>query len=466
MKTFIKITTIFLLSASAFLPARTSAQSSATSISFQGALNGPGGVPLPNGSYTLRFQFWDDPTSTAAGNAVSTNIPLANVTVAGGVASTALPVDPVWFNGQTRYLGVSVNGGPELSPRVLVTAVPYALEAVNARGVSQSNMTQGPRLSQNRLVLGSEAQGDSSFVVQLDNPNSPQARVVLQAIHSAGNAWADLYVNPGGGTVYSGPRFIVGSDSLGQSALDIAIVATDTEIQAIRSAGSAWGHVFINKNGGNVIINRNAGNVGIGTENAEAKLTVNGTTRTTVLQITSARAAKEGFASIDAAAVLAKVAALPIATWVYTNRPGDRHLGPVAEDFHATFALGEDDKHIATVDADGVLFASVQAIHQLMQEKDARIAALEKELAAAKADFSTRLARLEKSNAWWRWRSAGLQCAARRHRRTLRKTRAPSPCPPRCGLQVRAPSLPSAALHSRPRSTQPCHQPSTTNSHT
>jgi Chaperone of endosialidase len=87
--------------------------------------------------------------------------------------------------------------------------------------------------------------------------------------------------------------------------------------------------------------------VGIGTKIPEVQLEVNGTTRTTVLQITSARAAKEGFAPVDTAAMLAKVAALPIATWAYTNSPGVRHVGPVAEDFHAAFALGDSDKHIA-----------------------------------------------------------------------------------------------------------------------
>jgi len=37
------------------------------------------------------------------------------------------------------------------------------------------------------------------------------------------------------------------------------------------------------------------------------------------------------------------------------------HLGPVAQDFHAAFGLGADDKHIATVDADGVALAPSRA---------------------------------------------------------------------------------------------------------
>jgi hypothetical protein len=126
-------------------------------------------------------------------------------------------------------------------------------------------------------------------------------------------------------------------------------------------------------------------------------LEVNGTARMTVCEITSDRATKRGFASVNARAILERLAALPLTTWSYTNSPSIRHLGPVAQDFAAAFALGEDDKHIATVDADGVLFASVQALHQLVQEKDARITALEKELAAVKSEFTVRLAALEKA---------------------------------------------------------------------
>jgi hypothetical protein len=61
---------------------------------------------------------------------------------------------------------------------------------------------------------------------------------------------------------------------------------------------------------------------------------------------------------------------------------GVRHIGPVAQDFHAAFNVGADDKHIATVDADGVALAAIQGLHALLKEKDTRIASLEERLAA------------------------------------------------------------------------------------
>jgi trimeric autotransporter adhesin len=40
----------------------------------------------------------------------------------------------------------------------------------------------------------------------------------------------------------------------------------------------------------------------------------------------------------------------------------------------------ESDGTISTVDADGVALAAIQGLHQVVQEKDARIAALESRL--------------------------------------------------------------------------------------
>ncbi len=81
--------------------------------------------------------------------------------------------------------------------------------------------------------------------------------------------------------------------------------------------------------------------------------------------------------------MLAKVAALPITQWKYKAEPeGVKHLGPVAQDFHAAFGLGDSDKAIGTVDESGVALAAIQGLNQKLEEKDAKISELEKRLAA------------------------------------------------------------------------------------
>ncbi len=98
----------------------------------------------------------------------------------------------------------------------------------------------------------------------------------------------------------------------------------------------------------------------------------------------SDRHAKENFAAVSAQEILAKVAALPITRWNFKEATGTPHLGPMAQDFHAAFGLGTDDRHIATVDADGVALAAIQGLNQKheaeVKSKDARILELEQRL--------------------------------------------------------------------------------------
>ncbi len=95
----------------------------------------------------------------------------------------------------------------------------------------------------------------------------------------------------------------------------------------------------------------------------------------------SDRNLKKNFQPVNGREVLSRVLALPIQTYnMKTQDPSIRHIGPMAQDFAAAFAVGEDNKHIATVDADGVALAAIQGLNEIVNEKDAKIADLEKRL--------------------------------------------------------------------------------------
>jgi hypothetical protein len=91
--------------------------------------------------------------------------------------------------------------------------------------------------------------------------------------------------------------------------------------------------------------------------------------------------------------ILERVAALPISTWAFTNAVNSRHIGPMAQDFHAAFGLGDNDTSIGPRDANGVALAAIQGLNQKLESenqsvrsalaaKDAKVAELEQRLAA------------------------------------------------------------------------------------
>jgi hypothetical protein len=108
---------------------------------------------------------------------------------------------------------------------------------------------------------------------------------------------------------------------------------------------------------------------------------------------TSDRNLKENFKPLNAREILDKVAALPLSEWNYKADTATRHFGPMAQDFHAAFGIGPDDKHIATVDADGVALAAIQGLNQKLEEQRAENAELKQRLAALE-----KIVRNQKSN--------------------------------------------------------------------
>ena len=73
--------------------------------------------------------------------------------------------------------------------------------------------------------------------------------------------------------------------------------------------------------------------------------------------------------AVNGYAVLESVAALPISTWRYLWEPEEvRHVGPMAQDWHAAFGFNQDDTAIPVVDGLGVALVCVQALHRRVEE--------------------------------------------------------------------------------------------------
>jgi hypothetical protein len=101
---------------------------------------------------------------------------------------------------------------------------------------------------------------------------------------------------------------------------------------------------------------------------------------------------KHRWEDVEGEAVLLQLAGMPVRRWSYREE-GDsvRHMGPSAQDFRTAFGLGDTDKAIATVDADGVSLAAIKALVQRTTE----LRRENEELRAVLAEVHRRLAELE-----------------------------------------------------------------------
>jgi hypothetical protein len=99
------------------------------------------------------------------------------------------------------------------------------------------------------------------------------------------------------------------------------------------------------------------------------------------LGCSSDRNLKTGLISLDGVAILENLAALPVYRWfAKDDTQKTPHAGPMAQDFMAAFGLGDNDKMIGFADAQGVAFAAIQGLHQLVRQKDDEIATLRRRL--------------------------------------------------------------------------------------
>jgi trimeric autotransporter adhesin len=92
----------------------------------------------------------------------------------------------------------------------------------------------------------------------------------------------------------------------------------------------------------------------------------------------SSRELKENFVPVDPRDVLDRVASLPITSWNYEVDPSARHIGPVSEDFHAAFGVGEDPRHLASLDTGGVALAAIQGLNQRVEDLQAQLSGAER----------------------------------------------------------------------------------------
>jgi|GEM_PF-1313297 len=157
-------------------------------IAFQGKLTDANRVTVPNGSLNAKFSIYD---AASGGNCLwtasgSCGTPTAiSVTVTDGVFNVMLGESPqnalpdTLFNNNTLYLGVTIGADAEMSPRIRIGAVGFALEAGDADLLDGFDSTQVGAVSS---VLVSESDGDLALSGAANIVNVSTNRTDLDAL--------------------------------------------------------------------------------------------------------------------------------------------------------------------------------------------------------------------------------------------------------------------------------------------
>jgi hypothetical protein len=103
---------------------------------------------------------------------------------------------------------------------------------------------------------------------------------------------------------------------------------------------------------------------------------------------TSDRNAKERLEPVDPEAVLDKVSRLPITEWNYKGY-SQRHIGAMAQDFHAEFPLNESDTTLNDADLHGVTLAAIQGLNRKLHQSEAEMRSLKEQNESLRNEMET-----------------------------------------------------------------------------
>jgi len=156
----IKFLTAILFGSVLFLSAQ-------ATLRMQGSLQKPSGKPFDNGFHSITFKLYE---TEVGGQAIWTEVQ-PKVQVQNGLYEASLgSIVPLNLRFNKRYyLGASVNGGPEISPRAILGNSPYAVSVTGKDNVFPSSGTVG---------VGTRLPDTLAYSLQLSNINKTGTLVI------------------------------------------------------------------------------------------------------------------------------------------------------------------------------------------------------------------------------------------------------------------------------------------------
>jgi hypothetical protein len=376
-------------------------------INYQGVLVDSNGSRLPDGNTNVIFSVWDSPQS---GNLVwgpVTN-PVAVVrgtfnTLVGGLDSTtpsprdfaAALLAQAQAPNSPAFLQITL-GDTSAQPRQQILSAPFAFVANTANSANTAltakSADHAATADTSAFATNAGSATNALHATQADTATSAATAQNSKTLNGFG--WESVFF--GGAPQINGMNGVLLRDgSVGLSKLASKVLSSDAFGQYHFGSGgflgpnqggsielgdtTAGNTPFIDFHLGgkafqdfNVrLINDRDGGLSLkGSLFCTGDVKIDGSFFSRGLLILSDRRAKQGFTEIKPASVLEKLVSLPISQWMYqSDDSGDRHIGPMAQDFQQAFSLSADDTHISVVDLCGISFAAIQGLNQKLEHQ-------------------------------------------------------------------------------------------------
>lgn len=283
-------------------------------------------------------------------------------------------------SGTGWWLQVTV-AGLDLSPRQAIIAAPFALrgaanrfasgtgKAIGAGSTAMGSHTTSSGYESTAIGVDTTASGTRSMALGIGSVASNSNSIALgRGVRADGSVSTAMGAN----TRALGPYSV---------AMGLGTKAYANHMTAIGAFNAPTGQIGSSAFDRPALVVGNGGNED--SRSYAMYLLFNGYMRIAgSLAQNSDRNVKHGIVAVEPLEILQKLSQLEISSWRYDHSPDALHIGPMAQDFHAVFGVGEDDTSISSIDTGGISLAAIQGVHELVQRQRDRIAALEARIEA------------------------------------------------------------------------------------
>ncbi len=251
-------------------------------LNFQARLLNSSGSIVPDGNYSITFNLYEN----SAGGSSLWNETHASLSVKAGYLSVYLGSNtpfPALDWSDDKFLTMNVNGDGEMSPRLKLTAVPYALSANHANTASSLSTTQGSYTG----TLSFDTLTDNQSITLPDDTGE----ICLSTGNCTGSGGSGSYGDIlQGGNSFSGQDMVIGTNNAQSLQLETNNVTrltinTSGQLNLANYNCSTFnnGGTLTTDSSGNVICANDDGGVGGG----QAVTSLNGLQDDLILQGTS-----------------------------------------------------------------------------------------------------------------------------------------------------------------------------------